>query len=101
MIVINMLSPDDMMLSVRTTISIDDALYRTVKDRAAKSGRTIGEIIEDSLRRAFAEAPHESNPSLPELPTDGGTGVVAGVDLTSNAALRDVMDAGEPVDALR
>lgn len=38
---------------------------------------------------------------LPQLPAYGGTGVLPGVDLASNAALRDVMDVGEAVDALR
>ncbi|MGH8895654.1 MAG: ribbon-helix-helix domain-containing protein [Egibacteraceae bacterium] len=86
---------------MRTTITIDDELYRTVKQRAAQSGRTVGEIIEDAVRRALDERPRTGNEPLAPLPTYGGTGVLPGVDLTNNAALRDLMDADEPVDALR
>lgn len=86
---------------MRTTISIDGELYRTLKQRAAASGRTVGQTIEDALRRAFSDDGVEHGNPWPELPCYGGTGVLPGVDLTSNAALRDVMDAGEPVDALR
>ena len=86
---------------MRTTISIDDELYRAVKEQAARSGRTIGEIIEDAVRRSLSRLREQTGGPLPPLPTYGGSGVLPGVDLTSNAALRDVMDAGESVDALR
>lgn len=85
---------------MRTTIRIDDDLYRAVKAQAARDGRTVGEVISDALRArsqrlVTAEAP------LPPLPVYGGSGVLPGVDLSSNAALRDVMDAGAESDALR
>ncbi|MGI9118825.1 MAG: ribbon-helix-helix domain-containing protein [Acidimicrobiales bacterium] len=72
-----------------------------MKEQAARSGRTVGAVIEDGLRRAFAPEPAGPVEPLGELPTHGGGGVLAGVDLTSNPALREVMDAGEAVDALR
>lgn len=96
-----MILVDDMMIDMRTTITIDDELYRTVKQRATRSGRTIGEIIEDALRRALDERNSANIEPLAPLPTYGGTGVLPGVDLANNAALRDLMDTGEPVDALR
>lgn len=96
-----MMLVDEMMSTMRTTITIDDELYRTVKQRAAQSGRTVGEIIEDAVRRALDHRPGAADEPLAPLPTYGGTGVLPGVDLTSNAALRDAMDADEPVDALR
>lgn len=100
-LVTNVMLVDDMMIAMRTTITIDDELYRSVKERAVQSGRTIGEIIEDAVRRALDERPTPDNEPLAPLPTYGGTGVLPGVDLTSNAALRDLMDAEESVDALR
>ena len=91
-----------MMLDImRTTIRIHDDLYAQVRSRAASSGRSIGEVIEDALRRAFADGGQPDAPDVEPLPTYGGSGVMPGVDLTSNAALADAMDDGAAVDALR
>jgi hypothetical protein len=84
---------------MRTTIRMDDELYRRVKARAAAEGRPVAEVISDAVRMALARQPAAE--SLPALPTYGGSGVLPGVDLSSNASLREVMDADAPVDALR
>jgi len=34
----------------RLTITLDDDLHRAIKEAAARQGRTIGEIIEESLQ---------------------------------------------------
>jgi plasmid stability protein len=39
---------------MRTTIRIDDELYREVKARAARSGRTVAAVLEDAVRRGLA-----------------------------------------------
>lgn len=39
------------MPTVRTTLTIDDAVLKAVKVRAARSGRGDSEVIEDALRR--------------------------------------------------
>lgn len=85
---------------MRTTIRIDDELYRAVKQQAARSGRTVGELIEDAVRRSFQQG---ESPSVeaPRLPTYGSGGLLPGVELTSNAALREAMDADAAVDARR
>jgi hypothetical protein len=85
---------------VRTTIRIDDDLYRRAKAKAAESGRTVGELIEDAVRAVLAPRPR-SAPPVPDLPTFGGSGVLPGVDLGDAAALGDLMDEGSPTDALR
>jgi hypothetical protein len=85
---------------IRTTIRIDEALYRRAKSRAAETGRTVSAVIEDALREALRARPR-AGAELPPLPTYGGSGTMPGVDLTSNAALRDLMDEGVGVDALR
>lgn len=85
---------------MRTTIRIDDGLYRRVKARAAAEGRTVAALIADALQVALDHEPASSRP-LPDLPTYGGSGTVDGVDLSSNRDLRDLMDGDEPVDALR
>lgn len=92
---------DVMVLAMRTTIRIDDELYREMKERAVRTGRTIGELVEDAVRRSlFTESGGAGKPP-PELPVYGGSGVLAGVDLTNNAALWDLIDGDETVDALR
>jgi hypothetical protein len=84
---------------MRTTVVIDDALYRRVKARAAQTGRTVSEVISDALRDALRPRPAAT--PIRELPVFGGSGALPGVDLSSNAALLDMMDEGVAIDALR
>jgi hypothetical protein len=85
---------------MRTTIRIDDRLYRQVKARAAEQGRTVGDLIEDAVRELVRPRPRSAEP-LPSLPVFGGSGTLPGVDLSDNAALLDLMEEGESVVALR
>lgn len=85
---------------MRTTIRIDDDLYRSVKAEAARSGRTVGELIEDAVRLALRRGATGAD-ELPELPVADGTGLLPGVDLDDARALRTVMDDGAGLDALR
>lgn len=89
-----------MLPDMRTTIRIHDDLYAQVRARAASSGRSIGEVIEDALRRAFADGDTPASDVEP-LPTYGGSGVMPGIDLTSNAALAGAMEDEAALDALR
>ena len=86
---------------MRTTIRIDDALYRKLKAEAARSGRTIGDLIEDAVRTALAQARRGDRQGVEPLRVHAGTGLIPGIDLTSNAAVREAMDEGVPLDALR
>jgi hypothetical protein len=85
---------------VRTTIRIDDTLYRRAKTIAAESGRTVSDVIEDAVRTGL-ERDRRSPEDLRPLPTFGGSGVLPGVDVSDSARLRDGMDEGEPLRALR
>lgn len=85
---------------MRTTIRIDEALYRRAKAKAAQTGQTVSEVIEDAVREALRPARRPATARAP-LPTFGGSGVMPGVDLASNAAVRDSMDEGVGADALR
>lgn len=84
---------------VRTTVTIDDQLFRRAKAEAARTGRTLGALIEDGLRVALAAGSVTDH--VPDLPTYGGTGTLPGVDLSSNVALAEVMDGPGMPDALR
>lgn len=85
---------------MRTTIHIDSDLYARVRAHAASTGQSIDEVIEDTLRTALADAGGAA-PDVQPLPTFGGSGLLPGVDLASNLAMADRMDAGAAVDALR
>jgi hypothetical protein len=83
---------------MRTTIRIDDELYRSVKERAARTGRTVTAVIEDAIRLAFTLP--QPRGELEPTPVFGGSGTLPGVDLSDNAATHELMD-GTEVDALR
>lgn len=85
---------------MRTTVSIDDELLIAAKERGRASGRTLGSVIEDALRRDLAAAGQQrQGPPIPVF--TGGTGPAPGVDLTSNRALHELLDEGLPFEKLR
>lgn len=76
---------------MRTTISIDDRLLEEAKHRASESRQTLGQFVEDAVRRRLAE--QDSRPPAPEIPVfSRGKGLRPGVDASSNAALLDLLD---------
>lgn len=85
---------------MRTTIRIDDELYREVKARAARSGRTVASVLEDAVRRGLHPAAEQRTQRYAVRPTGEG-GLKPGVDLSSNSALAELMDQDTTVDALR
>jgi len=80
---------------MRTTVSIDDDLLESARQRATSRGKTLGQLLEDALRRELAE-PDEAAPRPPVPVFLGGTGANPGIDLTSNRALHEVLDEGLP-----
>ncbi len=88
---------------MRTTITIDDALLAEAKEVAARSGRTLGAVVEDALRESLARVRDVQRPDRRiELPVSQRTGgVLPGVDLHSNAALLDLMEEAEANAAAR
>ena len=44
-----------MLVCMRTTLQLDDELVVQAKIRAARSGRTLSQVIEDALRQALAD----------------------------------------------
>ena len=88
------------MSGMRTTIRIDDELYRRAKATSAQSGQSVGALIEDAVRAAL-EPRRGDAAQAPELPVFGGSGVMPGVDLADSRALADLMDEGALTDAQR
>lgn len=67
---------------------------------AAQTGRTVSEVIEDSVRESLRSG-KRTNVEPPPLATFGRGGVHPGVDLLDNAATREAMDDAVGLDALR
>jgi predicted transcriptional regulator len=78
---------------MRTTVRLDDDLLRQAKAVAARTGRTLTQVIEEALRESLARAGHAADlQERVELPTFAGRGVQPGVDLDSSEALLELMD---------
>lgn len=79
-----------MLVCMRTTLQLDDELVVRAKISAARSGRTLSQVIEDALRQVLAARaapgrPRASVPTSPGRPRPG-------VHLDDNAGLLDLMD---------
>ena len=77
---------------MRTTVRLPDELLRRAKAKALREHRSLTSLIEEGLALVVDEAPakQRGKVTLPVSPCKGG--VHPGVDLTRNAALRDLMD---------
>lgn len=75
---------------MRTTLVIDDDLYREIKALAAQSGTTVTSVVERALRDTLERTAARPAPRLPTLPQTGGTR--PGVNLRDNASIRDLDD---------
>ncbi|PXX03231.1 ribbon-helix-helix domain-containing protein [Mycolicibacterium moriokaense] len=85
---------------MRTTIRIDDALYRAVKAKAARSGRTVAAVLEDAVRRGLDRSEDKVRGRYHLEPLGHG-GARADIDLSSSAAVNEILDEGRAADALR
>jgi hypothetical protein len=73
---------------VKTTLNISDAVMMELRREAARSGRTMSELVGSALRMLLARRTDRAD--LPELPTfDGGR---AFVDVSIRDALYDAME---------
>jgi hypothetical protein len=85
---------------MRTTISIHDELLESAKLRARARGKTLGQLVEDALRRELAV--NDEPAGRPAVPVfRGGTGPRPGLDLTSNRAIYEFLDEGVDLDKRR
>jgi hypothetical protein len=77
---------------MRTTIKLDDDLLQEVKVVAARSGRTMNDVIEDAIRESLAKRRETSNSEKFEMPVFHGDGVMPGVDISNWASLLEIME---------
>lgn len=76
---------------MRTTIRLDDQLLSEAKALAARTGRTLTQVIQDALQQSLAVSSERTGRPL-RLPTFEGRGARPGVDLDDAAGLRDLME---------
>jgi hypothetical protein len=88
---------------MRTTLDLDDHLLTEAKKLAAERGTTLTAMMEDALRIVVRRTSEPKPRKRRKLPTFGvpGEGFMPGVDISDNAALRDLMDEGLPLEKLR
>jgi len=77
---------------MRTTIRIDEQLLKEAKLQAARSGKSLTEMIEDALREALSRRNSASSRQPVHLVTVNGKGLFPGVDLDDSASLLDIME---------
>lgn len=85
---------------MRTTVRIDDDLYREVKARAARSGRTVAAVLEDAVRRGLEPDRPRRKPRYTVVPVGSG-GLRPGIDIAFNSSVSEAMDEGASLDVLR
>jgi hypothetical protein len=83
-----------MLLHMRTTINLPDALVARAKRLAAETRTTLTAVIESSLREALTRRHSAPKAPPPKLPVYGRKGLQPGVDLDDSAALLDLMASG-------
>ena len=86
----------------RTTIRLDEALLDQARREARARGKTMTSLVEEGLRSVLARSkPVQRQPrvELPVFRSSGG--LMPGVDLSDNAALLDLLDAGLPLEKRR
>jgi hypothetical protein len=77
---------------MRTTLVLDDDLYREAKNVAVDSGTTVTAVIESALRESLQRRHGASRRRRKiSLPTFRGRGLIHGVDLDNSATLLDAM----------
>ncbi len=77
---------------MKTTLNIDDTVMARLREESARTGRTMGELVETALR-LLLEKRRPKSPEPPPIPTRG-----AGrprVDVDDRNALLDAMQSAQ------
>jgi predicted transcriptional regulator len=80
---------------MRTTIRLNDELLQTAKQHALATQRTLTQLIQDALVSLLEKERGAASPRTVKLPTFQGDGIYPGIDINSNASLRDRMELSE------
>jgi hypothetical protein len=77
-----------MVFHMKTTLNIDDTVMAALRREAARTGRTMSELVETALRQLLQRQPAAA--ALPQLPTFDSGG--ARVDVADRDALYRAME---------
>jgi len=77
---------------MRTTIQLDDQVFKEIKKIAAAAGKTLGSVIEEALRETLSRRRQSVEDEPVELPVFEGKGLRPGVDLDDSSSLVDLME---------
>lgn len=77
-----------MVIHMKTTLNIDDSVMAKLRGEAARTGRTMSELVETALRNLFRQ--RRAKVALTPLPTFNSGGAL--VDIADRDALYDAMD---------
>lgn len=83
---------------MRTTIRLDDELLKEAKRAAIDSGKTLNQVIEESVREALLRRRAGNKRERIVLPTFKGNGLRPGVDISRTSKLLDLMDELDAAD---
>ncbi|MGI8752542.1 MAG: type II toxin-antitoxin system VapB family antitoxin [Acidimicrobiales bacterium] len=87
---------------MRTTVNIDDHLLAEAKAIAARSHRSLSDVVDDALRVMLAARTTGSGPSVPvTLPTAGVSGRATLVNVEDKEALAEVLGDNAAAHASR
>lgn len=79
-----------MVYHMKTTLNIDDTVMAGLRREAARTGRTMSELVETALRQLLRRRP--DSPTLAGLPSFDSGGAL--VDVADRDALYRVMEEG-------
>lgn len=77
-----------MCFRMKTTLGIDDGVMRSLKEEAARSGKTLSELMEGALRKMLSELSEPAR-KLPPLPHFRSRALV---DSSDREALYEAME---------
>jgi len=77
---------------MRTTLTIQDAILRKARQVSLERNLSVGEVVEEALRLTLGAQAKGRPAQRRKLKTFRGDGLQPGVDLTSSAALLEVME---------
>ena len=83
---------------MKTTLVLDDALYRRAKVLASERGATVSSIVEEALRLMLSV---DNAPALPAGDMPSWSMGRPRVDISDSRAVRATLDDARDVDALR
>jgi plasmid stability protein len=78
-------------IMARTTLDLDPAVLRELRQRGARDGKSMGQVASELLARAVAD--DRDHPAPPFEWTSAALGPAL-VDLEDKEAIRHVLDAG-------